>query len=292
MRYGWVVLLFVGVAICLSGCGSNATEPAIDQVLEPRIAEYVGDGGGSLKPWPNLLALTAFDSPSVTGSKLKVVDQPKTGKVPRKQVSWYRAQAIKEPSGSMHVVVTLQPTVGNEDSDLFVLEGKAKNFNDGADTLKYSRRAPTEPDTIIGGGAPDWVQIDLTNTAGWPGAHVAVLGANNVPAVKHFRIEIDEIFVVTANGSGINGGTGQHDSLWYALQATAGTNYTVSMQDTGAGDPDCFVYGDAATKFIGKDTSAGHASIPFTASETGMHFIRIYGYGSGTSDYRLQVSSP
>ena len=280
------------VLLAVSGCGSNSTPSAIDQVLEPRIDEYVGDGGGSLKPWPDFLGPLGHDSPSVVAPKLKYGDPPKTGKVARKQVSWYRLQAISRQDNGAEAIITLQPLAGDEDTDLFVLEGRANNFDDGADALVFSRRAPSASDTITGGGAPDWVCRTMLSSAGWPGGHVAVLGVNEVPAVKHFRIEMDPTLGVQANDPVRTASVARYDSVWYNFSGTAGTQYTVVLDDTGAGDPDVFIYGDGPTKFIGKDTSSGDASIPFTATETGAHYIRIYGYSANPNGYSIEVTSP
>ena len=278
--------------LAVSGCGSNSTPSAIDQILEPRIDEYVGDGGGSLKPWPDFLGPLGVDLPSVVAPKLKYGDPPKTGKVARKQVSWHRTQAISTPDGGYGLIVTLQPLAGDEDTDLFVMEGKAKDFDDGADTSWYSRRAPAESDTITGGGAPDWVYVDLANSAGWPGAYLAVLGANSEPAVKHYRIEMDQLYTAEPNGTAKAGSAQRYDSKWYGFYASMDTQYTVLMDDTGAGDPDVVVYGSDATKFIAKNTSTGDASIGLTATETGQHYIRVYGYSPNPSDYTIEVTSP
>ena len=280
------------VLLAVSGCGSNSTPSAVDQVLEPRIEEYVGDGGGSLKPWPDFFAPPAADTATVVAPKLQFYASPKTGKVARKQVSWYRLQAITDADHGADVVITLQPLAGDEDTDLFVLEGKAKDFDDGAYALASSRRAPSASDTITGGGAPDWVNINVLKSAGWPGGYVAVLGVNEVPAVKHFRIEMDPTLGVQANDPVRTASVARYDSVWYNFSGTAGTQYTVVLDDTGAGDPDVFIYGDGPTKFIGKDTSSGDASIPFTATETGAHYIRIYGYSANPNGYSIQVTSP
>jgi len=293
MRVGMVVLLFAGVTMALSGCGSNSMQPPTDQVLEPRIQEYVGDGGGSLKPWPDFLAPLGFDSPSVTGPKLKEVNAPKTGKVARKQVSWYRLQANPNAGYDSFYVVTLQPTAADEDSDLFVLEGKAKDYDDGAQTLACSRRAPSDTDSVTGGGAPDWVTFMSSPSAGWPAGHVAVLGVNEEPAVKHFRIELDQPWLTGPGIQVYSRSVQQQDSDWWLVpDVVAGTHYTVLVDDTGAGDPDVFVYGSDATKFIAKHTATGDASIGFTATESGDHYIRVYGYSPNPNDYSIEVTSP
>ena len=285
-------VLVLSVLLAVSGCSSNSTPSAIDQVLEPRVEEYVGDGGGSLKPWPDFLGPLGHDSPSVVAPKLRLFSHPKTGKVARKQVSWYRFQAIPSSSDGLQVVVTLQPTASDHDTDLFVLEGKAKEFDDGAQTVAYSRRAPSAGDSVTGGGAPDWVGVEVSSSGGWPGAHIAVLGANNDPAVKHFRLEADQVIIRIPGEPALTGSVVQHDSHWYGIMANTGTHYTVLMDDTGAGDPDVFVYGSDATKFIAKNTTTGDASIGFTAAETAIHYIRIYGYSSNPNDYSIEVTGP
>ena len=292
MRYGYVVLLLVGIGICLSGCGSNSTEPPIDQVLEPRIQEYVGDGGGSLKPWPDFLGPLAADSPSAVAPKLKLYGPPKTGKVARKQVSWYRLQAQKGlPAGSYtYVIVTLQPTA-DEDSDLYVLEGRGSNFDDGAGLTGSSRRAPTSPEHGAWGYAPDWTRVQTTNTAGWPIGHVAVFGVNEAPAVKHFRIEVDGVWPLPVGGGPKGGSVPRYDSNWWGFTTTSGNQYTLDMKVT-AGDPDIFVYENEATEFITRDTGTGDAVLVFTATASGWHFVRIYGYGATPNSYTLELTSP
>ena len=291
MRYGWVVLLFVAIGMCLSGCGSNSTPSAVDQVLEPRIAEYVGDGGGSLKPWPDLLAPLGLDSPSVVAPKLKDDAQPKIGKVARKQVSWYRLQALKLPAGTgSFLVVTLQPTA-NEDTDLYVLEGKGSNFDDGAGLLGSSRRAPQAPGTTGEGYSPDWVSFETTSTAGWPAGHVAVLGANVEPAVKHFRIEMDTPWGLIEGGGAQAETVNRYDSDWWVFAGGTGTQYTIEMKVT-AGDPDIFLYGDEATDFIMKDITTGDATLIFTPTVASNHFVRVYGYGATPNSYTLNLTSP
>jgi len=273
--------------LAVSGCGSNSTPSAVDQVLEPRITEYVGDGGGSLKPWPDFLGPLAVDSTSAVAPKLRIGDPPKTGKVPRKQVSWYRLQALKNAD---QLIVTLQPTA-DEDSDLYVLEGRGTNFDDGAALLASSRRAPTSPEYGAWGHAPDWVSFTANTTAGWPAGHVAVFGVNETPAVKHFRIELDRGFALPVGGGPQGGTVARYDSDWWGVSATSGTQYTIEMKVT-AGDPDIFLYEDEATEFLTKDTGTGDATLVFTATTTGYHHVRVYGYGPTPNNYTIEVTSP
>lgn len=286
----------VAVAFCVSltvlltgGCGSGSGPGAIDQVLEPRIHEYVGDGGGSLKPWPSLFPAPAADSASTLPAKM-LFGSLRTDKVPRRLVSWYRV--AKNPfQTTTTLVVTLQPTA-DEDSDLFVFEGKGKDYRDGTALLAGSWRKPTDPGAIGGAGgyAPDWVGIDIPFQGSFPMAYIAVYGCNETPKTKHYRIEtvaadlrpLDEL---------LSFGAERYTSNWVYFNATSGTQYTVDM-DQGIGDVDVFVYGSDSSKFIDSNTSTGDAEIVFTPSTTGRHYVRLYGYSPGTSGASLTITSP
>ena len=282
------VILVVSVQLAVSGCGSNSTSSAVDQVLEPRIQEYVGDGGGSLKPWPDLLGVAIGDRPGVVAPKIRWGNSPKADKVPRKQVSWYRLEAFD--TWTPYLIVTVQPTA-NEDSDLYLLEGKGKDFDDGVQLVASSRRAPSDPDATAGGYAPDWVAYQTTHTHGWPAGYVAIAGVNEEPATKHYRIEVDAASAISVNGPQETSAVCQYESHWWVFDVAPGTHYTVTMTPT-SGDPDVFVYGGTSSDFIGSDTTAGTAVIPFIAASADRHHIRIYGYGSSSNGYTLEVTSP
>ena len=279
-------LAVLPLLLVAAGCGSNSTPSAIDQVLEPRIQEYVGDGGGSLKPWPGLIPRAVGDRPMVVGPKLKWVAGPKADKVARKQVSWYRLQASKGLAQSW--IVTVQPTA-NENADLYVLEGRGSDFADGMDLIGSSRRAPQAAGVTGSGYAPDWVSVPADASAGWPVAYVAVLGVNEVPAVKHYRVELDFGVVLTPNGAVLNGALPRHSSDWYVLSATPGSQYTVTVTPLG-GDPDVFIYGKTSSDYIGGDTGTGTATLPFTATAD-LHWVRVYGWDA-LSTYDIQLTSP
>jgi len=283
------VVVCVSLTVLLSGgCGSGSGPGVVDQVLEPRIQEYVGDGGGSLKPWPGLMPGSAGDSTSALGTKL-IVGEVRTDKVPRRLINWYRL--TKNVFGTPATVVfTLQPTA-DEDSDLFVFEGKGKDYQDGSALLGGSWRSPTAPGRLGAGGyAPDWVAAEIPVQGSFPMAHVAVYGYNEVPKTKHYRLEYGP-----ASGTSIGQGSvyaiSQYKSLWTYIDATSGTQYTLDL-DSGTGDIDIFLYGENSSQYIGSDTTTGDAEIVFTASATRRHYIRVYGYGPGINHATLTVTSP
>jgi len=258
------------------------------------IQEYVGDGHGGVKPWPALIprpADSVTDQISRMGYPLHYGDPPATQFVRKRQISWYRSWTLTTVGQPHTVVITLQPTA-DEDTDLFVLEASGGDYYDGADVLGFSDRTPdgTAPDPAVPAGyAPDWVAFTTGATGGFPAAQVAVYGFDTTVTRSHFQIEADLARKLTVNGAARSGGSPTNDSAWYWFSATSGTQYTVNMTDK-SGDPDLFVYGATSSDFIDLDDGTTNASISFTATATGRHYVRVAAYDADTHD--VAVTSP
>jgi hypothetical protein len=283
---GGVILLGTLLAGC-SGTVGGRGGPG-DGVSIPLIDEYVGDGGGSAKPWPGASAQP--DQPDAMGTLLSFGRWPKTATVTAKNVNWFRVAGAK---AAAVCVVTLQPTA-DEDADLFVMKGDASGFGgSGDDCLGYSRRTPDggAPDPVHG-FAPDWVAYEPGNTSGWPSAQVAVYGMHSGTAVKHFWVEADRASQLVVNGGGYTHTVEGGNSNWYYFAATSGLQYTVRLQSVTAGDPDSYVYGSTASQFKAKHTAAGGGDAVFTATETGRHYIRVFGEAPGDNTFHVLVRQP
>jgi hypothetical protein len=256
-----------------------------------KIREYVGDGHGDTKEWPAPVPRPNLDQASRLPYRLLYGLAPKPNRIRRHRVSWYELRPTTVGAYPGAPVITLQPTA-NEDSDLFVIEGRGANYGDGADSIGYSTRLPSpEPDQVAGGYAPDWVAFDTGPTGGAPTAQIAVYGLPGDPIFRYYRIEADWAWELQVNGPSLRQAVTQYNSDWNFFEATSGTQYTVRMTDHN-GDPDIFVYQDESTEFVAGDTGIGNASITFTAGATCRHYVRAYGYSSATNDPEVWVTSP
>ncbi len=291
MRPTLSVLSSAAVALATlaaGGCGSGGG--ASDQPGMGKIREYVGDGGGSLKPWPTTLPEPGPERPEALGTLLVLGDRFLTNTVPRYETNWYRLGSM---ASKTVIVVTLQPTA-NEDSDLYVCRGGPYDFEPHA-YYGYSVRTPDggAPDPVDG-YAPDWVAF-TANASAAPAAQVAVFGGGTA-GVKHYRIEADAVTPLPLTGSKRGGTVGSYESRWYRFGATSGTAYSVHLQTIDE-DPDMYVYGNAATKFVGSAVlfGAGQETVAFTAAETSTHYVRVHawgGGGSGSAEYKVWVTQP
>jgi len=288
----WIALIGIAslAAAILAGCGSGSGPPAVggdSPAAEPKVQEYVGDGGGSLKPWPAFVPLPGTDQAARQGYPLGFDVAPKKDRVPKKQISWYKLDNL---TATQTCLVCIQPTA-NEDADLYVMDGRGSGYYDGSGCIAYSVRFPAgASDQISLGYAPDWVVFDSGATQGWPSAQVAVYGVDGDPRLKNYRIEAENVWGITVNGGGAGGSIEEYDSHWWQFDATNGTAYTVTLTAT-SGDPDLYVYQDRATEFVDSDTGVGGGSVSFTATDTVRHIIRVYAWGSAAS-YSLAVTSP
>ncbi len=291
LAYVTVILV---ILTAVGGCGSDgvmSSNPG-DGPLMGKIREYVGDGHGGTKSWPSFLpSPAAADHASRLPYRLEYGLTPKSNRIRRHGISWY---ALPPTTVSAHPgapVITLQPTA-NEDSDLFVLEGRGAHYWDGADSIAYSIRLPApEPDQVAGGYAPDWVAFDTGPTSGAPTAQIAVYGLAGDPPFRYYRIESDWAWELQVNGASIRQAVAQYNSDWNFFEATSGVRYTVHMT-AHDGDPDIFVYQDESTEFVTSDTGTGNASRTFTATDTCRHYIRAYGFAAANNDPEVWVTSP
>jgi hypothetical protein len=285
-----LLLLVCGLVTGCSSTSGTAGSPA-DGLAIPKIREYVGDGGGSAKPWPGFIPRP--EQADALGQLLGFGAWPRTTFVPAKQTYWLRLPAINNNST---IVVTLQPTA-DEDADLFLLRGRASDCGGPEDDcLGYSARAPAlgSPPDPLHGYAPDWVAFTPGNTSGFPAAQVAVYGIATGATSKHFWVEADRVSPRT-----VNGGVGTYtltggNSNWYSFSATSGLQYTVtlSISGGGTGDPDSYVYGDNSSKFVVKCDGAGGGDAVFTATETGTHYVRVFANAPGANIFSVQVTQP
>ncbi len=289
----WIALIGIAslAAAILAGCGSGGVPPAVggdNPAAEPKVQEYVGDGGGSLKPWPPFVPLAApADQAARQGYPLKFDVAPKKDRVPKKHISWYKLDNL---TSTQTCLVCIQPTA-DEDADLYVMDGRGSGYGNGSGCIGYSVRLPSgATDQVTGGYAPDWVLFDSGATQGWPTAQVAVYGVNGDPRLKNYRIEAENVWSVAVNGGPASGSIAEYDSHWWQFNATNGTAYTVTLT-ANSGDPDLYVYQDEATEFVDSDESVGGGSVSFTATDTVRHIIRAYAWGSA-ANYNLDVTSP
>lgn len=287
----WLLLVILAV---VGGCGSNGVTPSDpgDTSLIGKIREYVGDGHGGTKAWPaSLPSPAAADHASRLPYRLEYGLAPREDRIRRRKISWYALPPTTVGAHPGAPVITLQPTA-NEDSDLFVLEGRGAYYWDGADSIGYSIRLPSpEPDQVASGYAPDWVAFDTGPTRGEPTAQIAVYGTPGDPPLRHYRIESDWAWELQVNGSSLRQAVAQYNSDWNFFEATSGVHYTVHMT-AHSGDPDIFVYQDESTEFVDSDTGVGNASIGFTAGATCRHYIRAYGFAPANNDPEVWVTSP
>lgn len=275
------------LTVVLAGCaGSSGSD---GRAVLGKIQEYVGDGHGDTKLWPALLNPAASGvEPQAVATLLSLGANAVETTVPASQTNWFRLPAF---TTSKVVVVTLQPTA-DEDSDLFLLWGRADLYaGAGDDCLAYSNRLPANQSdpTPVGGFAPDWVYCYCGALAPDPGAQIAVYGVTSGSATKRFRVEADLVSDLTMNGSAPSGLVAQFQSRWYRFSATNGLKYKVTLTAT-AGDPDLYAYRDSSREFVAGNTATGSGTVTFTAGETGWHYLRIYGYSSATSNFTIGVT--
>ncbi len=278
----------------LLGCGSGPGNPGgtADVSLTGKIQEYVGDGHGGTKLWPSVLPKPGSDAAATMPFRLLYSLNPKPDRVVRKRISWYDLPKTKTSDLPGMPVVTLQPTA-DEDTDLFVFEGDAGDYYDGADILGFSDRYPTGDGQVTDGYVPDWVAFGAGRTRGYPTAEIAVYGYGDDPSpTMDYFIEADWAWELTVDGSSLQPGAQvQYGSDWNYFWATSGNDYTVHMTAHN-GDPDLYVYEDASSEYVGGDATVGGGSVSFTAATTGWHFFRIYGYGPSNNDAEVWVTSP
>jgi len=290
-----VAMMVVVVAVLTSGCGSGGAVQVPtggDTGAFAKIVEYRGDGGGSAKPWPAFIPGAPTDQPMSKAPKLGLDAGFFTRAVPRRHISWYR---IGQLSTAETVVVLLQP-IADQDADLFVLAGTGSTYVPGAAILGFSIRPPTDPGGepgMFGAGlVPDWVAFDFAPTNKAPAAQIAVFGTDLPPNKKSYRIEACGAWDLVVNGPSAGSiALKQYASNFWRFDATAGTQYTVSLT-VNAGDPDIYVYEDASTEYVGANANVGGGTVTFTAGDTCRHYIRVHGYSGADSSYGVNVTSP
>lgn len=275
-------VLAVSLALGLNGCGGSGS-PIMTR--EARVDEYRGDGHGGTKP---LLETFGLSGPGLSTQALPtplvIGEVPLVGRVPARNVNWYRVPAVGTPR---RLLVTLQPTA-DEDSDLYLLSADGETYNPKAASLGYSNRLPTGGDDVDG-YAPDWVAFDTVATAGRQAAQVAVCGVATGATPKHYRVECDPVWGLTVNGPSKTGSLAQHDSHWYRFLGQQGVHYDV-MLVANNGDPDTYIYEGDAKHFIAKDVQVGSGtSVGFTASVSGFYYVRVYGYKA--TSYQIGIVS-
>jgi hypothetical protein len=290
----WIAVAGLLLLVCglVTGCSSTSGTPGspADGLAIAKIREYVGDGGGSAKPWPGFIPRP--EQADALGQLLGFGAYPRTKFVPSKQTYWLRLPAL---NNNRTILVTLQP-MADEDADLFVMKGMAFGYGGpDDDCLGYSFRTPTGggPADPVHGYAPDWVAFTPGNTSGWPAAQVAVYGVSTGATPKHFWVEADWVWPLAVNGAAYTHTITGGNSNWYKFSATSGLQYTVTLDMTGGtGDPDSYVYGDSSSKFCVKCDSAGGGNAVFTASETGTHYVRVFAFNPGTNTFTVSVTQP
>lgn len=291
LRSEFLGLLVAAVVVSvIAGCSGSGGSRDPETSPLGKIHEYVGRGYEGERPLPSWLGGTEMQT-RASATNLKIGGPPRVATVAPANINWFRIPAI---SVNKNLVVTLQPTA-NEDSDLFVLEGEAgRDYADGISIYGNSRRMPqdsTAPDDHLASGyAPDWVAFNV-GPVERAASYVAVYGHHTMDGVKHFRIEADSLWAIQVNGFLQPGQLAQGDSHWYRFNAANGTTYTLNL-NTGSGDADMFVYDGNSYGYVGKNTAAGGGMVTFTATTSGLHYVRVYGYTATVSQYTLEVNSP
>ncbi len=298
LRWLTVVALAGLLAVLFTGCSGTGVMDDPGEALEiARVDEYVGDGGGSAKPWPpGLPSVGAHGSAPVdeetvntqaVAQLLRFGVAPITANVPLRQVNWFRIPALAQ---ARRVMVTLQP-LQDEDADLYILGGSPLTYESGA-LMGASRRVPTIDSDTVNGFAPDWVALDMGPTNNFPTAQVAVVG-NSIPSDKtQFTIEVDRIHQLIANGGSLTHSIAGGQSNWYSFLAQSGKQYTVRLQNVTQGNPDAYAYGDTSDEFEAKNTTSGGGDVVFTANVGSQHYIRVYGAAAGPNKYQIRVQQP
>lgn len=297
-----IVALGAVAIVVVSGCGGGGSSPGgadigrqlgfpLPVVLPSwTVHEYRGDGHNGTKPMPFFVRAGEV-STQVQPPKLRFKAPARTGVVDRANIDWYYLQPLSP--ASIELIIMIQPTA-NEDADLYVLEGIVSDYDDGAACLGYSTRFPSDPGgpTPMGGYAPDWTAIDFSNTGGYPAAQVAVYGYEGATggAQDHYRIEVDKPRYPTVNGAWLHDQVAYRQSDWFAFQATAGNQYTV--RTLSPDNPSHYVYELDSGGFVGAEETAGGGIVQYTATETGTHYVRVFGASPGPNRYDIKVTSP
>ena len=290
-RHALLGTVLASAGLVLLGCsGSSDLAGGAHGV---KIQEYVGDGHGGTKPWPSFLPRSGSPAQPVTtqvaAPALAHYAAYVTDSVEQMNVSWYRLPAV---STATTWVVTVQPTA-NRDSDLYMIEGNAAAFGDGANYRGSSNRLPTASGELTRGVgyAPDWAYMTTTgSTAGHPSAFIAVYGVPDLNlGSRPLRIEADIAGNLYPNGSARAGSLAAGNSLWFYFYGLGSSQYTVKLSAV-QGDPDLYVYGQRSIDFLGKDTNAGNGQFAFTSPTDKFYFVRVYAYNG--CKYALRVLRP
>jgi len=283
MRWGTLLLGAVCtlVLLVLMGCGSGSSPgPGGNVAAVGKFMEYVGDGGGSLKPWPAFLTPSG-DQAARVPTELDSMPVPLAARVPAGNINWFY---VEDWTTLYPTVVTLQPTA-DEDSDLYIMEGSGSGYGDGAGCLGSSKRTPdgAQPDRLRGlGYAPDWVVADLGTITSRPAAQVAVYGVATGAARKHFEIDIHSVFGLNVGGLSSSTRRNVGSSAWYRFYAFTGRDYSLQLTARD-GDPDMYLYALNSSGYVARSTAVGGGTINFTAKATGYHYVRVHAYSSTTS---------
>lgn len=269
-----LVSVILGCCLLLCSCGGGGT-PA---VTGEKIADRPGMLGGDSKPVA-LAGGGAAAGVSTAGAStgLVVGTAPRAAAIGQGHAFWYEAPATK----AHDYLVTLQPLGTDEDSDLYVFRPAAA----GMPQLGNSRRGH-DGNTLA---TPDWVAF----TAREGGRHqfgVYGFSATTAEDPNNFRMEFDEVQSLTA-GTPVSGTAAHYDSRWYYFNATAGTNYTVTLTPS-SGDPDLFVYGLTSDLLRGSsNNSSGADAVTFTAPVASRHYVRVYGVSAAAFQIEVTVNS-
>lgn len=225
----YALLLAAAVAIAtIAGCGGSGTPSATTATA--RIQEFVGAGYSGEKPGG-----LVWDAAFKPGTKnvpalLPLNAAPVTGSVPQGQISWYRLPVY---GSARRVVITLQPTDG-DDSDLYVL----RTWSTLGALLGQSIRTPvpSDPDSNFI-GAPDWVYLEFPADASHAAGQVAVYGPVGGPyPTRDFRLEVDLINSLTADGAFLHGKVPAGSSQWYRFKPVKGLTYRVDTHAAASSD--------------------------------------------------------
>jgi len=291
--------LLAPLAWYVAGCSSGSSPDPVSGPLGEgvKIQEYVGDGHGGTKSWPALLPQAGeAEGPPAALSLQPVQTQARPtpladntrrawSYVPRAAVNWFAVEFA-----AARWVVTLQPTT-NVDTDLYLLDGSAPTYTDGAGCFGSSTRVPqvSDHDRVKGSYAPDWVYFQIGGNRNAPACFAAVYGPDAETERKVFTIEADRAIALPPNLSSYAASLRVGDSRWFWFMTQRGEDYTVRLT-ASEGDPDLYVYRAFSDQYLTGSAARGGAEVSFTAEFGSLHLIRVYAYTD--CRYGIRALSP
>lgn len=281
-------LVLVCLAVVLvAGCGGS--NPGKDGLASQEADTAASLDAGVL---PAALKLDSALLPAgskALGKALVFSAAPLLSKVDAGQVSWFRLPILP---AAKDLIVTLSQ-MWEVNTDLYV-QGTPSAGAFGV--LGSSTRTATRPDhqDYSDFSVPDWVFLSRPISAPASAGQVAVYGVpGGVAAPKEFRIELDAVPTLVADGAVLHSTATRYDSRWFRFKTVAGTYYVVLLTTVADGDPDLFVYDGSSTGPVLMNNSGGGGSTAFTAAKAGWRYVRVYGARSVNNNaFDLKLTTP